>query len=349
MRKLTGSYPKLAVDTAGKRVVSHSGAAMLLGLIGKSGLDRALTDALAAWRKPHAKHDPAKVLLDLAVSTAIGGDCLADIAQLRAEPAVFGAVASDPTVSRIVDVLAADSMAVLAAINIARAQVRRWVWNQAADLAPDHGASAERPVIVDLDGSLITAHSDKEHAAVTFKKGYGFHPLVAFVDHGPDGTGEPLAMMLRPGNAGANTAADNIDIARQAVRALPFTPTNGRVGRKVLIRTDGAGGTKELLKWVTAQGLQYSVGFGLHEGLTQLIRALPAKAWTPAYDADRKPRKGAWVADLTGVADLSGWPKGMRLIVRAERPHPGAQLRFTDVDGNRLTAFVTNTRTGQPR
>lgn len=86
MRKPTGSYPKLAIDTTGKRVVSHGGAAVLLQLIGKAGLDRALSVALEPWRKPLAKHGPAKVVLDLAVSLAIGGDCLADIAQLRAEP-----------------------------------------------------------------------------------------------------------------------------------------------------------------------------------------------------------------------------------------------------------------------
>lgn len=348
MQKHTGSYPKLTIDTTAKRVVSHAGAAALLvQMIGRAGLDQALRAALEPWHKPQATHHPAKVVLDLAVSLAIGGDCLADVAQLRAEPGVFGRVASDPTVSRVIDSLAADITAVSAAIDGVRRLIRSWIWQQAAAASPAHQVDAKNPLIIDLDGSLVTSHSDKEHAAVTFKKGYGFHPLLAFVDHGPDGTGEPLTVMLRPGNAGANTAADNIAVARQALRQLPFTPVNGRVGRKVLIRTDGAGGTKELLTWLTGQGLQYSVGFGLHERLADQVRALPAAAWTAAYDADRTPRDGAWVADLTKVADLSGWPAGMRLIVRSERPHPGAQLRFTDVDGNRLTAFVTNTKNGQ--
>jgi hypothetical protein len=115
----------------------------------------------------------------------------------------------------------------------------------------------------------------------------------------------------------------------------------------VLIRTDGAGGTHEFVRWLTDQGLSYSVGFGLYESTAAAIDALPQQAWTPAYDSDGRQRDGAWVAELTGVIDLDGWPAGMRVIVRAERPHPGAQLRFTDVDGNRLTAFATNSIGGQ--
>ena len=146
-----------------------------------------------------AVHHPAKIVLDLAVTLALGGDCLADIALLRAEPAVFGPVASDPTVSRTVDVLAADADRVLEAIDVARAAARAVVWKRAGKTAPNHDVDADRPLIVDLDATLITAHSDKEGAQPTFKRGFGTHPLCAFVDHGPAGTGEPLALLLRPG------------------------------------------------------------------------------------------------------------------------------------------------------
>ncbi len=115
----------------------------------------------------------------------------------------------------------------------------------------------------------------------------------------------------------------------------------------MLIRTDGAGGTHKLLEFLTTQKLSYSVGFGLSETITAALPLIPASVWTPAYDAEQAPREGAWVAELTDLVDLSGWPVGMRLILRKERPHPGAQLRFTDADGLRLTAFVTNTRGGQ--
>jgi len=266
---------------------------------------------------------------------------------LRAEPAVFGRVASDPTVSRLVDALAATPGAALAAIDQARAVVRQRVWKLAGRDAPDFEVTPDRPLVIDLDATLITAHSDKELAAPTFKRGFGFHPLGSWVDHGPDGTGEPLSMMLRKGNAGSNTAVDHIQVTKDALRQLPFHRRGGRLGRKVLIRADGGGGTHEFLRWLSSQGLSYSIGFGLSEDMAAKIDQLPDAAWTPAYDADRKVRDGAWVAELTGMLDLRSWPAGMRVIVRAERPHPGAQLRFTDVDGNRLTAFVTNTSNGQ--
>jgi Transposase DDE domain group 1 len=129
------------------------------------------------------------VLLDLAVNLAVGRDCLADLAQLRAAPEVFGPVASDPTVSRLIDTLAADAPAALAAIASARAAARATAWSLAGGNAPDHHADASRPVVIDVDATLVSAHSAKESAAPTFKRGFGFHPLWAFLDHGQEGTG----------------------------------------------------------------------------------------------------------------------------------------------------------------
>jgi len=347
MRDSTGFYPKLAVDLAGERVVSMAGAVVLVETARTVGLDGAMSAALKPWRRPSAVHNPGKVVIDLAISLAVGGDCLADVANLRAEPAVFGHVASDPTVSRLVDTLAADAPAALAAINTARARVRATAWKLAGRHAPNHLVSAEEPIVIDLDATLITAHSEKELAAPTYKRGFGFHPLGSWVDHGPAGTGEPLAMMLRKGNAGSNTAADHIAVTQAALRQIPLLGNKSRPGRKILIRADGAGGTHEFVRWLSRRRLAYSVGFTLTEDIARKIDDLPDAAWTPAYDADRTPREGAWVVELTGVLDLSGWPKGMRVIVRAERPHPGAQLRFTDSNGNRLTAFATNALRGQ--
>ncbi len=344
MSKSTSLYPRVRVDRSASGVVSHAGSVLLTATAARIGLDRALSQALAPWRPRLAVHDPGKVVVDLAVSMAVGGDCLADIGVLRAEPGLFGLVASDPTVSRTIDRLAADADNVLAAIGAATAVVRQQVWALRGEGSPIHGACAERPVIIDLDATLVTAHSEKEHAAATYKKGFGFHPLLAFIDHGPGGTGEAAAGVLRAGNAGANTAADHLTVIRQALAQLPF---GSRPGRKVLIRTDGAGGTHEVLNWLTARRLQYSIGFGLSTSHEAKIRDLPQAAWTPAYDADGIQRDGAWVTDVTGVLDLTSWPAGMRVIVRAERPHPGAQLRFTDLHGNRLTAFATNTSRGQ--
>jgi len=301
MLKSTGTYPSLIVDTTAQRAVSHAGAVLLAATASRIGLDRELSTALAPWMRPLAVHNPGKILLDLAIAVAIGGDCLADIAQVRSEPGVFGHVASDPTVSRLFDTLAADAPAALAAINTARAAVRARVWDLAGTDAPNHGASANDPLIIDLDATLITAHSEKELAAATFKRGFGHHPIGAWVDHGTGGTGEPVAMILRKGNAGSNTAADHIEVTKMALRQLPSADPCGRPGRKVLIRTDGAGGTHEFLSWLTTQRLAYSIGFTLNLDMVAKLETIPASAWTPAYDADRRPRDGAWVTEMRPV------------------------------------------------
>ncbi len=320
-------------------MVSQAGSVLLVETVRKAGLDQVISAVLAPWRRPRALHDPGKVVLDLALAVAMGGDCLADVGMLRAEPAVFGPVASDPTVSRLIDTLAASGDTALQAIRSARAEVRDKVWELAGRKAPD----ADGTVTIDLDGVLVIAHSDKQDAAPTWKRTYGHHPLMGFVDHGPAGTGEPVAALLRPGNAGSNTACDHITAARLALAQLP---KKYRRGRQTLIRTDSAGGTHDFVAWLAQRGrwLSYSVGMVITDAIHQHVLKVPTSAWTPAVEPDGEIRDGAWVAELTGDV-LAGWPKGMRLIVRKERPHPGAQLRLTDADGMRLTCFATNTVT----
>lgn len=337
MKKRIGSYPRVRIEGGGRAVVSQAGGVLLVETVRKTGLDTAISAALAPWRRPRAVHDPGKILLDVALAVALGGDCLADVAMLRAEPAVFGPVASDPTVSRLIDKLAAGGPKTLTAIRSARAEVREHVWKLAGASSPDAGGQ----VIVDLDGVLVQAHSDKQGAAATWKKSYGHHPLMGFVDHGRGGTGEPVAALLRPGNAGSNTAADHITATQLALAQLP---KRHRRGRSTLIRTDSAGGTHEFVAWLSKRGrwLSYSVGMTITAAIHQAVLKVPASAWTPAIEPGGEIRDGAWTAELDGDV-LRGWPKGMRLIVRRERPHPGAQLRFTDADGLRLTCFATNT------
>jgi hypothetical protein len=328
-------------------VVSQAGGVLLTEAVRVAGLGRELSAVLAPWRKPLAIHDPAKVIADLAISLALGGDCLADVALLRAEPSVFGLVASDPTVSRTIDGLAADADRALTAINTARAAARARVWRLAGDRAPNARADAVTPLIIDVDATLVTAHSDKQQAAPTFKRGFGFHPLWAFVDHGADGTGEPLSVLLRAGNAGSNTAADHITVIRAALAQLPGQRPGMRPGRRVLVRADAAGATHELLNWLVNRRLSYSVGFSLPTDFAQKLPLIPAAAWTAAYTSDGEIRDGAWVAEVSELLDLTGWPDGMRVIIRKERPHPGAQLRITDPDGMRIIAFATNATRGQ--
>jgi Transposase DDE domain group 1 len=339
--KNTARRPKITVSADGRGIVSQAGAVLLTQTLRATGLDRGLALALSRWRRPRAVHDPGRIVADLAVAVALGGDCLADVAMLRAQPGLFGPVASDPVVSRLVSTLAADLPRALRAIRAARAAARERAWGLAGDACPGTDGNL---VTVDLDATIVTAHSDKEQASPTWKKTFGFHPMAAFADYGPGGNGEPLAIVLRPGNAGSNTAADHIEVTRLALAQLPSHPR-----QRVLIRCDSGGGTHDFLTWLTHPGrrLHYSVGFTMTDEVCQAIEKVPARVWTPAYDADGQVRDGAWVAELTGLLDLSSWPKGMRVIARKERPHPGAQLRFTDIDGHRFTCFATNTRTGQ--
>jgi hypothetical protein len=332
---------KITVSADGTGLVSQAGMLLLAEAARVTGLGQGLSGTLARWRAPRAVHDPGKIMADLAMTLALGGDCLADAAVLRAQPQLAGPVASDPVVSRLIATLAAEGPQALRAIRTARAAARERAWALAGDRAPGAGGGL---VTVDLDATVVLAHSEKEKAAPTWKKTFGFHPLAAFADHGAGAGGEPLAIVLRAGNAGSNTASEHIEVTRLALAQLP-----ARLRRRVLIRTDSGGGTHDFLTWLASPSrrLHYSVGMTITEDMQDAILTLPGRVWEPAYDAGGAVRPGAWVAELTGLLDLGGWPAGMRVIVRRERPHPGAQLRFTDLDGHRFTAFATDAKTGQ--
>jgi hypothetical protein len=337
----TARRSKITVSADGTGLVSQAGVLLLAEAARVTGLGEALSGGLSRWRAPRAVHDPGKILTDLAMALALGGDCLADVAVLRAQPGLAGPVASDPVISRLAATLAAEGPRALRAIRRARAGARERAWALAGDRAP--GANGAL-IPVDIDATIVLAHSEKEKAAPTWKKTYGFHPLAAFADHGAGAGGEPLAIMLRPGNAGSNTASEHVEVTRLALAQLPR-----KMRRRVLIRTDSGGGTHEFLTWLASPGrrLHYSIGMTISEDMQDAILQLPERIWEPAYDAGGQARPGAWVADLTGLLDLAGWPAGMRVIVRRERPHPGAQLRFTDVDGHRFTCFATDAKSGQ--
>lgn len=326
------------VEAGSESLISSGGAALLLQTARVSGLSEGLSFRLSPWRPERSRHDPGKTVLDLAVAVALGGDCLADVALVRAQPELFGPVASDPTVSRLVEVLAQDPVAAIGAIRRARASARDKVWGHRSPV----GRAGQ--VVVDLDATLIGAHSEKEGATANFKRGFGFHPMLAFVDHGEGGTGEPLAAMLRPGKAGANDAADQIAVLDAALAQLPAEHRTG-----VLVRGDTGAGVQAFVHHVDDLGLEYSVGMYGRQPILEALEALPRQAWRKALDADGRPREGAQVAELTGwlPETFLGWPPGMRVIARRERPHPGAQLRITDHEGWRITVFATNTKGGR--
>jgi hypothetical protein len=310
--------------------VSHVGAALLADTADRLGLTAALSRELAGLRRRRSAHDSGRVVRDLAVMLADGGDALCDLRTLRDQPALFGPVASDATAWRVIDGIAEHGL--LDALRRARAQARERAW--------ELGARPAGPLIIDLDGTLITAHSDKDGAAGTFKGGFGFHPLLAYLDC-PDvaGGGQPLAGLLRPGNAGANCAADHITVLGDALEQLPRDVV---ADAEIVVRCDSAGATHELLDFCRDGRLRFSVGLDLTEPVRDAIFALPESAWQPALDADGHSRDNGHIAELTDHLDLSSWPAGSRVLVRRERPHPGAQLSFTDADGYRFQAILTD-------
>jgi hypothetical protein len=338
----TAWFKDLRVTADGTGVVSHVGAALLRMLADRAGLTEALSAGLAR-RGRWPGHDRGRVLADLAVLIADGGEAICDIDVLRHQDELFGPVASDTTVWRCLDEIGA---AQLRRIATARAKGRSRMWQLIG--GPPAAQAAGRDigfgvVVLDVDSTLLIAHSDKDGAAPTYKHTFGFHPILVTCDN----TGELLAIRLRPGNAGANTAADHLDILAEAIAQLPAGHR-----RRLLIRGDSAAATHAVLAWLTGQNtsrrrIDYSVGWSIGEPERAAITALPSAAWSAALAADGEVREGAQVAELTRLLDVSGWPAGMRVIVRRERPHPGAQLSlFEERDGWRYTALATNTGAG---
>jgi DDE family transposase len=331
--RVQATKPRARFDVTadGDGLVGHAGVVLLVELADRLGLPAAL-DRWAGREQPgRARHRAGKVLADLAVMLADGGDCLSDLAALRDQPGLFGPVASTPTAWRALERLAGAGEQGLAWLRLARAQARRRAWQA--------GAWVEGLLVIDLDATLITAHSDKQGAAGTYQGGFGFHPLAAWLDRG-DGTGEPLAAVLRPGNAAANTAADQMEVVDLALAQLP---RQARQEQPILVRADSAGATHQFIDHLRALGVRFSVGFDLDSRVRTAILALPADAWVAAIAADGGDRDGAQVAELATL-DLpaAGWPTGTRAICRRERPHPGAQLTFTDADGWRFQVFITD-------
>jgi hypothetical protein len=309
----------------GEGLVSHAGAALLAEAADGLGLTAALSRALTGMRERRGRHDPGRVVRDLAVMLADGGDCLADLRAVRDQQVLFGPVASDATAFRVIDAIASDP-ALLDRLRAARAAARENAWNA--------GGAPER-IVIDIDATLITAHSEKEGAAGTFKRGFGFHPLLAYLD----GSREALAGVLRPGNAGANTAADHIEVVDLALEQLPRAVVETA---EVVVRTDSAAATHEFTDELRAARVRFLMGYDLTAGVRDAILGLPESAWRPAIRQDGQVREGAWVAELSDHLDLATWPQGTRVIVRRERPHPGAQLSFTDHDGHRFLATLTD-------
>lgn len=320
----------------GDGLVSHAGIAWLAETADLSGLTAGLSAAMAGV--PQRRHDAGRTLAQMVLALADGATCLSDLAAARAQPAVFGAVASEATVWRTFNHVASVE---LRGIAVARAAARAHAW--AAGAGP---AGVE--VIVDVDSTIIRTKADKQDAAPTYKRTYGHHPLLAMCAE----TDEVLAGILRPGNAGANTAIDHVQLLADSLAQLPPLWRAGHeigddasaVERKILVRADSAGASHWLAEECVDRNIEFSLGYGIDERVRDGVMCVPTGCWHPAVDADGTGRDGAEVVELTEFVNLDAWPTGTRLIVRRERPHPGAQLSLFDtIEGFRHTAFITNT------
>lgn len=342
--KSSAARPRLAVSADGRGVVSHAGVGMLREVADLTGLSSQITAALADTYRGPWTHAPGDVFADLAAAVADGANCVDGVGQLLGDRAqVFGPVASGTTLWRLLDERIDATH--LPRIRSARAQARERAW--AAGAAPDHNGWLH----LDVDATITIDHSDnKENAAATWKKTFGYHPLLVFLDRPDIAAGEALAGLLRPGNAGSNTAADHITVLGWALDSLPPScrpDPESTDTPQVLIRSDSAGATHAFAAACRESGVGFSFGAPIDAAVRDAAETLNTLgAWHPAITTDGDIRPGAWVAEATGLLDMAKWPKGTRMILRKERPHPGAQLRFTDSDGHRITGFITDTPVG---
>lgn len=336
----TRSVRRLKVTTDGENLVSHAGTALLSELADRSGLTEALSVAMGDCGISWHTHDPGVVLSHLAVSIADGADCLSDLAVLRNQQELFGPVASQATAWRAVEAVTSLELAGIAA---AAARARATVWAAASTTLDS--------LTFDFDATLVTSHSEKQDAAPTYKRGYGFHPFGVWLDE----TAEPLAAMLRPGNAGANCAADHVTLLAEAIEALPLEYRAGHqlgddaslVTHPILARADSAGASHDFVDALVERNIGFSLGYAVDGRVRDALLLVQEEDWTKAVDADGAGRDGAWVVELSDLVDMSAWPEGTRLICRRERPHPGAQLSLFDMaEGWRHTCFITDTSLG---
>ena len=343
--KATATRPKIMVTGDGRGVVGHAGARLLADIADTTGLTSEFSHVLADVRQRQGGHDPGRIAVDLAVMLADGGEAIADLAVLRDQPGLFGPVASDPTAWRLLSQL---DDAALAQLRSARAEAREVAWAQHAEVRGDlpQPAVAGRPVgglVLDIDATIVICHSEKESATRTWKKTFGFHPLLCFLDN----TGEALAGLLREGRAGSNTTTDHITVLDQALAQIPDAH---RYGTPILLRSDSAGSSHGFLAHIRTLreqhlDIRFSVGAAITEPVRAAIRA--ATGWVPAVDTDGDLREHAEVCEITGLVEATGWPEGTRFLVRRERPHPGAQLSLFDtVEGWRHQIVATDTPAG---
>ncbi len=319
--------------------MGHVGLHALGSFADRLGVPATLSAAVPWGGERAPLHDRGKVLTQAMLMLAGGGSSCADIEHLRVESRLFGFVASDSTTYRTFREV---GPAVLADLHAAFAAVRRDVW------ARSSVTNRTGPVVLDIDASLVQIHSEnKTGTSATYKGGFGFHPMFCFAD----ATGETLASLLRPGNAGANDIADHLAVLDAAIAQLPeraaaghrLGDDAGQVQRAVVVRTDSAGCTNGFVAGCRARNIGFCVvarrSAQIHSAI---LHTIGDDAWTPALTQGGDVRPRAGVIELTDRVDTTGWPEGTRLIVRREPLHPGAQRSLFDSETYRYWGHWTD-------
>ncbi|MCW4464207.1 IS1380 family transposase [Glutamicibacter sp. MNS18] len=347
MHQSTRVFPHVPTELTGQALVSQAGLGVLTSFLNALDFRQLCEDRFSQFVPATAIHRPGKMIADLAIMLAAWGEQVTDIDQLSSSPGLFGPVASEATISRMMARIKDQPAAFEYAFATMHRTLRSRIWAAAGARNPAARATAKDPLTLDIDATLVHVHSDKEHATGTYKRGFGFAPMTATVDYGKEnGTGEILAVLLRPGNKGANSAADHITILDQALAQLPddfYDADQQLIGEKILVRTDSAGASREFLHHLHALGIQFSTSYALPVVNERFIRWIDEKKyWEPATDQHGNLRDDAWVIDASKVLVLKDYPPGTRIYLRAEPLHPGAKASLFDTDGNRITAFLTN-------
>jgi Transposase DDE domain group 1 len=316
-------------------LVTHAGVVWLGEIADRSGLTAGLCRATSGLSR--RRHHPGVTLTQMTIALADGATCVSDLVTFREQPALFGPMASHPTTWRSFERFGPVEFRGVAA---ARAQAREMAW--AAGAGPD-----DDEAIIDFDSTLIRTRADKEDARPTYKGTFGHHPLLAMVAQ----TGEVLAGIIRPGNAGANCAADHVGLLDAAIAQLPAQWRAGHVQgadpatvqKRLVIRADAAGASHWFTEECREANIEFTIGYYIDHRVRDALLLAQEEDWVPAREPDGKRRRGAEVIELTELVSLDEWPDGTRLIVRREEPHPGAQLSLFDtVEGKRHTAFITD-------
>lgn len=324
-----------------------------------------IDDALTGQQNPNLTHTVGSTMTSLALALILGADDVSDINLLDplVSTGLITQVPSDSTIHRRHQELADLGNNARSPLTAAMKTIRTRAWNKLGPRNPATRATVDNPLVIDLDATEITAHSDKELASATWKKHFGFHPLCAFIDLGDDHGGEVLSIKLRTGKAGANTVADHLDVLDAALASLPDHADGQPWGRRLLIRSDAGGGTKGLIEHIESLGHGYLMGFRGSDAIGIIASTTGKAAKSHILRPDGAPATLAtgFIADITGRIqtwapqrppkigiNLDNYPAGMRVIMKAEHPASGAQLTITDVDGRRVRLFVTNLR-GQPQ